>query len=177
MFGKNDSSAPPAPADILYDRLIQGQDFIQSALDRLEDRIAEKEKEFLLKNDSAGLKAENPPVISEQAKTEPPVTARVEYRLPPETELEIATLREKLRLSEKERNDALNRADVLETEYNLLKRERDLALRSQTLSPEQKQNFVRLEHESYKIAEINERLDYVIETVRTVLEPAGGTKN
>jgi hypothetical protein len=186
MFEKNDEFAQTAGADLLSDRLLQAYESVQCSLDRLEDRLARKEKELLAKTDSlleelksaqTQTSAKNPEPPESVApvappETIPPVTVtEIKYAPSPEAEAEITALKEKLQRVEKERNEALNRADALEGECNFLKRERDLAIRAQTLSPEQKQNLVRLEHESYKIAEIHERLNYVIETVRSVLEP------
>lgn len=61
------------------------------------------------------------------------------------------------------------KVDTMQMELELLQRERDIALRKQSLSPEQKQLLVKLEYENYRINETIERIDYISDTLKTIV--------
>jgi hypothetical protein len=61
------------------------------------------------------------------------------------------------------------KVDTMQMELELAQRERDIALRKQSLTPEQKQLLIKLEHENYKINESIERIDYISEALRKIL--------
>jgi hypothetical protein len=61
------------------------------------------------------------------------------------------------------------KVDTMQMELELLQRERDIALRKQSMTPEQKQLFVKLEYENYKIYETIERIDYISDELKKIL--------
>lgn len=130
-----------------------------TALSSLEDMISQLENKPAAAEDNIS-SLESARLLSENAQKDEEID-----RLTDKT----GDLEQKVRTVETERNQALNRADDLETELNITRRERDMALRGRDFTPEQKQFFVKLEHESYKVAEISERLENVIDSVRGVL--------
>lgn len=65
------------------------------------------------------------------------------------------------------------KVDTMQMELELSQRERDIALRKQSMTPEQKQLLVKLEYENYKIYETIERIDYISEELKKIL----GEKN
>gem|GEM_PF-5488956 len=63
------------------------------------------------------------------------------------------------------------KVDTIQMALELAQRERDVALRKQSLTPEQKKLLVKLEHENYKINEAIERIDYISETLGKIIAP------
>jgi hypothetical protein len=61
------------------------------------------------------------------------------------------------------------KVDTMQMELELSQRERDIALRKQSMTPEQKQLLVKLEYENYKIYETIERIDYISEELKKIL--------
>ncbi len=61
------------------------------------------------------------------------------------------------------------KVDTMQMELELAQRERDIALRKQSMTPEQKQLFVKLEYENYKIYETIERIDYISDELKKIL--------
>lgn len=64
----------------------------------------------------------------------------------------------------------MSKVDNMQVELELAQRERDIALRKQGITSEQKQLLVKMEYESYKINETIERIDHIATMVRTILE-------
>ena len=64
----------------------------------------------------------------------------------------------------------MNKVDKIQMELELATRERDIALRKQGITNEQKQLLVKMEHEGYKINETLERIEHISDMIKELLE-------
>lgn len=94
-----------------------------------------------------------------------------------ELEIENKVLEEKSNKTYKMLQKEMVKVDTMQMELELAQRERDIALRKQSMTAEQKKLLIKLEHEHYKINEVVERIDYISDSLRTILNPEYKTQN
>jgi hypothetical protein len=95
------------------------------------------------------------------------------------TELKIQNeaLEEKYQATYQLLQKEMVKVDTIQMELELAQRERDIALRKQSISPEQKQLLIKLEHENYNIKEAIERIDYISQSLKQILNDSDISKD
>lgn len=87
-----------------------------------------------------------------------------------EAELTKTLSEEKAAHNQKMLYAEMNKVDKIQMELELATRERDIALRKQGITNEQKQLLVKMEHEGYKINETLERIEHISDMIKGLLE-------